>query len=122
MYRTRIDIEIFFKELFDSIGIFFDAVCELDDETRRVAIKTFLESNSAYDSFEKLTLIPNHWSGNGSFIPAYQRQIDFLNTLLPLVSDIGFLRHRLLITGKIERLQGMIKTEEAEEIYRKLYM
>ena len=106
----------------DSIGLFFDIVCELDDETRRIAIKAFLDSNSDYDSFKKLTLIPNNWSGNGSFIPAYQRQIDFLNSLLPIVSGIGFLRHRLLITEKIEWLRERIKTEEVEVIYRNLYM
>ena len=106
----------------DAIRLFFDAICELDDEIRRIAIETFLKSNPDYDSFEKITLIPNHWSGTGSFVPAYQRQKEFLTSLLPLVSGLSFLRHRAFISRKIEWLEEMMKTEEVEEIYRNLYM
>lgn len=66
--------------------------------------------------------MPNHWSGSGSLVPAYQKQIDFLESLYPLVSGIKFLKHKIKIKSKVEMLHEMIKEEEVEVICRNLYM
>lgn len=108
--------------LLDRIGIVFDIVCELSEDIRRDAIKTFLDNNSDFEEFEKLSLVPNHWSGSGSFVPAYQKQIDFLESLYPYVPGVKFLKHKASIIGKVEWLQEMIKREEVEVICRNLYM
>ena len=55
-------------------------------------------------------------------MPAYQRQVEFLESLYPLVLGITYLKHRNLIKEKIESLREMIKREEVDEIYRHLYM
>lgn len=106
----------------DKVVNIFEIVCELGEDVRRNAIKTFLDNNQDYETFSKLRLIPNHWSGSGSLVPAYQKQIDFLESLYPLVPGMKFLKHRARITSKVEMLHEMIRREEVEVICRNLYM
>ena len=106
----------------DWIYVIFEFVCELDDDTKRTATQTLLENNSDIETFNKLSIIPNHWSGWESLIPAYQKQINFLESLYPLVTGIKFLNHRAMIKSKVEMLQQMIKIEEIEVIHRNLSM
>ena len=106
----------------ENISVIFEFVCELNEDIRRFALQVFLEKNQDYETFCKLSLLPNHWSGSGSFVPAYQKQIDYLQSLYPLVPSVKFLKHKALIKSKIEMLQEMIKREEIEVICRNLYM
>lgn len=106
----------------DKITVIFEIVCELSDVVRRNAIQTFLDINSDFDVFKEIDIVPNHWFGSGSLVPAYQRQLEFLESLFPLVPGVKFLKHRNLVKEKIESLREMIKREEVDEIYRNLYM
>lgn len=106
----------------DKITVIFEIVCELSDDVRRNALQTFLDINSDFDVFKEIDIVPNHWFGSGSLVPAYQRQVEFLESLYPLVPGIKYLKHRNLIKEKIESLREMIKREEVDEIYRNLYM
>lgn len=106
----------------ENISVIFEFVCELNEDIRRFALQVFLEKNQDYETFCKLSLLPNHWSGSGSFVPAYQKQIDYLQSLYPLVPSVKFLKHKALIKSKIGMLQEMIKREEIEVICRNLYM
>ena len=103
----------------DKIILIFDIICELDDEIRKIAIQTLLEINSDFKVFEKIRLIPRSWSGTGSFIPAYRKQINFLESLYPLVSGIQFLEHRSKIKLEIEYLKERTSEEEIRSIYKK---
>ena len=106
----------------DKILIIFSFVCELDEYLRRNSIKLFLDNNQDFETFSNLLLVPNHWSGSESLIPAYQKQIDFLESLYPLVSGIKFLKHKVKVETDVEKLHDMIKREEIEEICGNLYM
>ncbi len=105
-----------------SILIIFDMICELHNELRYIGIDAFLKNNDDYEVFEKLSILPNHWSGTDSFIPAYQNQIDFLLSLYPLVTGMKFINHRRRITEMVEHLKERIKKEEVEVVFRHLYM
>lgn len=100
----------------DKLVVIFEFLCELDEDLRRNAIKRFLEHNQNPETFEKLTLVPNDWSGTNSLIPTYQKQIDFLKSLHPLVPGLQFLKHKAKIKAKVDALYEMIKREEVEEI------
>ena len=63
----------------------FEGKCELDDDIRIIAIKAFIDTNQDYDTFKQLKLVPSHWSGVNSFVPAYQKQIDFYKSLFPFL-------------------------------------
>ena len=106
----------------DKIEIIFNIICDLSNDLRRVGIETFLKANDDYNSFEKLTLLPNEWSGIDSFVSAYQEQIDFLKSLFPLVSGSKFLRHKIRIQKEIDYLKERIEEEEIKVIYQHLYM
>lgn len=100
----------------------FEIVSELNEELRRKALGAFLKENDSYETFKELQLTPNHWSGTDSFVPAYQNQIVFLESLYSLVDGIKFLKHKMKIQERVEWLKSLIKKEEVEVIYRHLYM
>lgn len=108
--------------LSNKIVVIFETICELEENLRRNAIKIFLDNNHDFETFDKLSLLPNHWSGSGSVVPAYQNQVHFLESLYPFVSGVKFLKHKAKIKSKVEMLHEMIKSEEIEEICRNLYM
>ena len=110
------------KAYSDKIDVIFDLLCELNDDLRRVGIETFLQTNDDYEVFDRIRLLPNHWSGTDSFVPAYQRQIDFLESLYPLVPGVKYLKHKTRIQKDVDMLKNMIKHEEVEVMYRHLYM
>lgn len=96
----------------DEIEQVFYIVCELDADVRRECIKTFLENNSDFDTFNKILIIPMESSWLGSCIPLYQTRIDFYKSLYPFVSGTKFLKHKNEIRQRVERLQDAIKQEE----------
>ena len=53
----------------DKLLIIFEFICEIDEDTRRNAIKLFLDNNQDFEIFSKLSLVPNHWSCWGSLVP-----------------------------------------------------
>ena len=115
---THIVIENAFTE---RIYFIFDFISYLDDDTKWRAIKIFLDYNSDYEWFKELSLDPGFWSGLGSFISAYQKQIDFLESLYPLVGGVKFLKHKQYIRSRVEFFEERIKEEEVQAIYRHLY-
>lgn len=106
----------------DQVNIIFEIIRGLNENVRKQAIKNFLEVNSDYNVFEKLPLLPEYWSGNGSLVPSFQKQIDFLESLYPIVSGMKYLKHKRRIKEMIEGLKERIKHEEVDEICRHLYM
>jgi hypothetical protein len=106
----------------ERISIIFEIVRNLNEGTHRHAIKTFLDYNSDFDTFKQLPLVPNLLCSSGSFIPVYQKQIEFLESLYPYVPGVKYLKHKAKIKGMVECFIEMIKKEETEEIYRKLYL
>ena len=106
----------------EKIKVLFDIVLELNEEIRRLAIEVFLNNNDDYELFKELNLLPMHWSGTNSLVPAYQKQIDFLVSLYPYVNGVKFLKHKMRIQELIDYLKEMIKNEEVEAICRHLYM
>lgn len=106
--------------LSDYIVSVFDIVCELGDDMRRNAIKTFINNNSDVEMFMKLSLFPSH--GSGSLAAEYYKRIDFFKSLLEYVSGLQFLKHRVFIENEMDKLKKQAKEAEARDIYRNLYM
>ncbi len=103
------------------INIIFDIVCDLEDETKLYLIKIFLENNDSYETFERLSLTPNSYCGYGSLVPIFEERVKFLESLYPLLSDIKFLKHKILIEDKVNGLKNMIEKEEEREIIDNLH-
>lgn len=94
----------------------FSVICNLDDDTKKNVIKTFLDYNSDFDTFDKLSILPQSWSSWGSFESLYREWIIFLRSILPLLDDIKFLKHRIKIKNHINRIEKAIENEKITEI------
>lgn len=103
-----------------SIYHLFCAVAEQGPDRRKNALKRFLELNSDYALFEKLPLLSLTYTGWGSLIPNIQRRIDYLNSLLPMLTGATFLKHRKKVEEDIESLKEYIKSEEVRELLESL--
>ena len=95
----------------------FNIICELSENQRRFAIKSFLENNYNFETFKKLPLFPIVMSGFGSFINLYRKQIDFIQSLYPLMEGIEFLDHEEYLTNIERNLNSEIDRTETEDLY-----
>ena len=72
----------------------FEVLSETSPALRKKAIQKFLLCNDDFEMFDKIQLDPNHWGGVvEEIIPDLQRKIDFLQSLLPLMTGIKYLKH-----------------------------
>ena len=105
----------------DRMYLLFTAIEELSCERRRKVVEKFLSLNSNPDVFENLPLEPTHWGGSGSMIPYMQERIEYLRSLLPLMSGIKYLKHKQRIERDIDCWKERIRSEEVEELLRFWY-
>lgn len=106
----------------DCIIDIFEGICELDDDIKIIAIKAFIDVNQVYETFKQLKFVPNHCSGVNSFVPAYQKQIDFYTLMLPLFTEMKFLKHKVFIKEKISYLENRIEKEKIDNIMDDIFM
>lgn len=92
----------------------FDTVAWLPEGRRRPLIGVFLAHNANPDDFDRLKLGPELWS-HGSLVPTLEGRIDFLNSLLPFLGGITFLRHRRCIERQITELRDGIVGAKRKE-------
>ena len=95
----------------------FNIICELSEDQRRFAIKVFLNNNYNSETFKKLPLFPIVMSGFGSFINLYRKQIDFIQSLYPLMEGIEFLEHEEYLTNIKSNLEREIDRAETDDLY-----
>jgi hypothetical protein len=80
-----------------------DVVGDLPDNEKRELIAAFLQSNQRLEDFQRLGLLPSHHTWMGSAVPMIQREMEFLETLLPLVNTVALLEHRAYLEERIAR-------------------
>ena len=102
----------------DEIIDLFYAIAVCSDEVRRKALKLFLQRNQDIEMFKKLSLFRNSLSVTGSFVPALERRIKFLESLYPLVSGMNYLEHKVFIQNQIESLKKEIKGEKIDDLLK----
>ena len=96
----------------------FSVISDHGTDRRRNALKKFLELNSDYTLFEMLPLEASSWGGWGSMIPYMQERIEYLTSVLPMLSGFKFLKHRQKVEKDIEIWKARIKEEEIDEIMK----
>ena len=104
----------------ENIVNIFTIICELSEDQRRFAIKVFLNNNYNSETFKKLSLFPRMMSCFGSFIHLLKKQIDFIQTLYPLMEGIEFLEHEEHLTNIESYLQREIDRIETEDLYERI--
>lgn len=102
------------------IGL-FEALSELGTDIREKAVALFVQCNSDYELFTRLSLEPDHWGGTGSMIPCMQRRVKDYESLLTYFTGIDLLKHKQYIQENIRRWKKMIEQQEVQELMESLY-
>lgn len=106
----------------ERVVLIFSAICEMNTELKRKAFKMFLQKNSDYEMFKRLTLDAFHWGGNvDEIVPQLQERIRFLELLLSDLKGAKYIKHAKRIRDRIDMWNAQIKEEELQNICRKLY-
>ena len=95
----------------------FNIICELNEELRKFSIKVFLNNNYNFETFKKLSLFPRTMAGFGSFIHLFEKRIDFIQSLYPLMKGIEFLDHEEYLTNIESNLKREIDRTETDDLY-----
>ena len=95
----------------------FNIICELNEKLRKFSIKIFLNNNYNFETFKKLSLFPRAMSGFGSFIHLFEKRINFIQSLYPLMEGIKFLDHEEYLTNIESNLILEIDRTETEDLY-----
>src|SRR5207253_5874891 len=72
----------------------FAVIRNLGRERLRNRLATFIRHNQDFEAFSILPLRPDSWSGSGSAVPVFQAEVDFLESLLPMLNTVTLLRHK----------------------------
>ena len=99
----------------------FSAIAEFSCDRRKEAVAKFLSLNDDPEIFEKLPLEPSTWGGSGSMIPCMQDRIEYLRSLLPILSGIKYLKQRQRVLREIEDWKKRINDEEVSELLESWY-
>lgn len=98
-----------------AMSFVFGLASELAPERRRELLATFLQHNKKFTDFEALALEPNHWGWSGSEVPLLQKRVEFFQSLLPLMSTIDLLNHKLRVERHIDYLRERIESEKRND-------
>ena len=93
----------------------FEAVSECSLDLTRDCIGWFVGQNHNAEAFLRLQILPCFCEAADSFVPVYNRWIDYLRSLLPLFHGIEFVEHKNHVLHKIEAIQQMIYNEEISD-------
>ena len=101
----------------EKIVYIFNVICELKEELRKFSIKVFLNNNCNFETFKKLSLFSSRVAAFGSLSNPYSKQIDFIQSLYPLMKGVEFLKHEEHLTNIERDLKRIIDTIETDDLY-----
>lgn len=99
----------------DKMTFLFDFISTLNHDFRKKYILYFLKNNKSFELFDKLSLEPSSKSSNGSWVPVYQKEMDFYKSLLENIDGIDCLKHKQKIERKILCIESRIEIEKKND-------
>lgn len=96
----------------------FSVISKLKIERKREYVLLFLENNELFEDFKEIPLIPDSFSWSGSAVPMYSSWIEYLESLLPNLIGLKWIKHKKYVETKIAYLKRQIESEEIDEILR----
>ena len=94
----------------------FSVISKLEIERKKIYVLIFLENNPLFEDFERIPLIPTSWSCSSSAVPMYSAWIEFLESLLPSLVGLKWIKHKNYIETQISYLKRKIESEQIDEI------
>lgn len=95
----------------------FRVLQEMKKEIRKKAILLFLEYNSDFELFKRLSMVSNSWSGTAGLTD----KIMFYEDLLSEITGVQYLNHKKWISHERDKWKSQRNREEMEEILLKIY-
>jgi hypothetical protein len=93
----------------------FARVVGLPEEERRALMSAFLSRNQKVEDFQQLRLEPDSQTWSGSQVPLLEKQVAFLESLLPLFDRIALLDHRQSVQEQIAGRRKYIEEEKKRD-------
>lgn len=114
-------ISQFIEDNFDnseSMKILFSSIAEaeMSPERRKKHIMYLIKLNSDPTLFEELQLEPSGYGGMGSMIPYMEERISFLESLLPPLTGLKYLKHKRRVERSIDEWRRLIEREQIDEV------
>ncbi|WP_438492092.1 hypothetical protein [Paenibacillus sp. IHBB 3054] len=103
----------FMKVLFSSIT---DAKVSI--ERRKKHLLHFIQLNTDPNLFEEIQLESRSYGGWGSMIPYMEARISFLESLLPALTGLTYLKHKQRVERSIEAWRREIEREQIDEVLK----
>jgi len=104
-----------FSENEERMIFIFELISELSSESRKELISYFLQQNTSYEIFKKLSFEPSSFGWSGSRVPSLQKDKDYYISLLDNMNGIQLLRHKQHIEKKISYIDQEIKNEKKKD-------
>jgi hypothetical protein len=95
----------------------FGGISGLPPDRRRELIRAYVATNPLVEAFEQIALEPRSLTNWGSWVPVYQRQLEYLESLLPLFNRVELLSHRAYIERRMESLRKQIREEKRSDFF-----
>lgn len=96
----------------------FSVISKFEIERSKKYVDIFLHNNTLFDDFEKIPLMPTSLSWTGSIVPMYFGWIEFLESLLPSLIGLKWIKHKNYIERQIRWLRDKIESEQINEILK----
>jgi len=99
----------------DFVELLFEVIAYFPAERRSRLIYTFLQHNKNFIDFQRLQLESSSMSWSGSAVPVYQKRIDYLKSLLPMLDSAQLLEHRVYVQQMIDSLENQKNLEKKRD-------
>lgn len=96
----------------------FSVLSKMEVSRKNTYYSLFIESNSSFEDFEKLPIIPGSYSYSGSAVPLYYEWIEFLELLNQKFNGLKWIDHKYYVEKVVSDLRKQIEEEEIRLIMR----
>lgn len=93
----------------------FGLISDFSPERRRAFVSLFVSFNKSFGDFKRLSLEPNSWSSNGSWVPVIQGRIDYWESIIPFLNSVELLEHKQFVENEIQTLRDMMELEKKRD-------
>jgi hypothetical protein len=102
----------------DFMHFVFQVVGALSEDERRRLVKEFLARNKSVETFRRLSLEVRSKAYSGSAVPVFQKDYDFLESILSMLQGVELLEHKLYLERRLEGLRQYIESEKKRDFMR----
>jgi hypothetical protein len=93
----------------------FELIVEYSDERKKEFIECFLKYNQSFELFDKLSFEPSYFSWEGSRVPTLEKEKEYFESLLDILSSVKLLKHKQKIKEIVQWKKDDIERYKKED-------